>query len=187
MLLKKCLSVLLSCMSLCETWVFLVLAEVRRGGRIPWNWSYKGCEPPLNPGPQEEQQVLLTAEPSSSPPPICLNTNIVVLMGAAGVFSAPLVIAVSYKQMKGRFELILYLQCERSPLTPKRTTVECAVEIARGQHILFQFRTQWLLNAVLCCFLNWQFILSQHFWHILPAPATVTQSEKGLDSYSQNI
>jgi hypothetical protein len=53
----------LACMYTC-VYVCLVSMEARRGGWIPWNWSYS-YEPlfwcwGLNPSPLEEQPVLLT-------------------------------------------------------------------------------------------------------------------------------
>ena len=49
-----------------------VHTEVSREHQIPWTWITDGCESPcgcwdLNPGPLEEQPVLLTAEPSLQP------------------------------------------------------------------------------------------------------------------------
>ena len=60
----------LACMyvfSLCE---YLMLMEARRGHQINWKQISDICEPPSgycesNPGPLEEQLVLLTTEPSA--------------------------------------------------------------------------------------------------------------------------
>ena len=55
-------------MCVCAPHVCLMPTEARRGNWILWNWSYRQCELPygcweLNPGPLEEQSVLLTPEP----------------------------------------------------------------------------------------------------------------------------
>jgi hypothetical protein len=56
----------------------MVNAKARGEHQVPWNWTYRWCEPTcrcygLNPGPVEEQPVFLTAEPSVQPQPLsCL-------------------------------------------------------------------------------------------------------------------
>ena len=54
-----------ACMYTCPSCLCLVPTEALRGHWIPWNWSYRCCEPPygfweLNPSPLQEQLVLLT-------------------------------------------------------------------------------------------------------------------------------
>lgn len=47
-------------------YMYTVPKETREGHWIPWTWSYTCCEPPweLNPGPLQEQPMLLNAETS---------------------------------------------------------------------------------------------------------------------------
>lgn len=67
-------------------WVFCLLvhhvhawwlAEIRRGHRILWNWSYDGCEPPVGcweliPCPLQKHHLPLAAKPSLQPPNLLL-------------------------------------------------------------------------------------------------------------------
>lgn len=42
--------------------VCLMPLKARRGHQIVWDWSYRRCGPPSNPGPLEEQPEILTTE-----------------------------------------------------------------------------------------------------------------------------
>lgn len=63
-----------ACRYVCASCMCLVPEQARndpRGCQVSWNWSCS-CEPPYgcwesNPGPLEEQSMLLTAEPSLQP------------------------------------------------------------------------------------------------------------------------
>lgn len=51
------------CIHVCELYACLVLGEIRRGCWVPWNCSYRGCDPPcgwseLNPASTRAKSVL---------------------------------------------------------------------------------------------------------------------------------
>ena len=76
-----CMSVLFECMSGHHLYTQCTKSPEKKECWIPWVWSLDWCEPPcrawkLNPGPLENQSVLLTAEPFLHYPLWCLTYNL---------------------------------------------------------------------------------------------------------------
>lgn len=69
-LLIYCMYECFTCMYVCTPNAYMMPTKFRRGNLMPWNWSYRCSKPTcrcweLNPGPLDEQLVLLTSEPSA--------------------------------------------------------------------------------------------------------------------------